>query len=205
MCIYIFTYSLTFRRLYLQLLSPKRVRSKYTRQIFKLDFLVNATSHEKVLFYIFTLSFLVESPENQLHHRLHGSVHYQRIFIPHFQRFSMEPRSSTSAVNLEHRRRGRIPRIKTWELSYAGRASKFRKYSETWPRYKYRTFHVLLSPATLPSDCVFLKCRLRNASECKYLIKGYVSFGKCVEVVVYLRCKNTALRVLLFINAHSLQ
>lgn len=133
----------------------------------------------------------------------HGPV--SAYFYSTLKRFSIEPRSSTSAINLEHRRRGRIPRIKTWELSYAGRASKFRKYSETWPRYKYRTFHVLLSPATLPSDCVFLKCRLRNASECKYLIKGYVSFGKCVEVVVYLRCKNIALRVLLFINAHSLQ
>lgn len=73
---------------------------------------------------------------------------------------------------------------------------KFRKYNDTrLGGYKYRpNISRASSLPPLRSDCVFLKSRLRNASECKYLIKDYVSFGKCVEVVVYLRSKNTALR-----------
>lgn len=110
---------------------------------------------------------------------------------------------AANANNLGRSFERSIPRIKSVEARAPTQicCGNFENLAKSRRGYKYQAFHVLLLSVSLGSDWVFLKCRLRNANECKYLIKGCVIFGKCIETMVYLRWKNIALRVLLFINA----
>lgn len=132
-----------------------------------------------------------------LHFDLSGFSFRNLIFDPSFTRIA--ERSFFFFSFLRIKNQSEESEIEFRELKFVGTfltTWKFRKYNDTrLGGYKYRpNISRASSLPPLRSDCVFLKSRLRNASECKYLIKDYVSFGKCVEVVVYLRSKNTALR-----------